>query len=127
MQEKWAKTMSKLTSDHLPYSDMWMWQPLPVLSTKGLGITVDRRPCFSATDLSMNMKKACRSAVTIASSSAISGHTPQTRNKSNQKKKPKSEKGFKRRIRAVQKDADKAERGAGRPKNTKTTCVPVSA
>ena len=38
------------------HSEMWQWQPLPVRPGKGLGMKVARRPCFSATDLTMNLK-----------------------------------------------------------------------
>ncbi len=44
------------------------WQPLPVRWAKGLGMKVARRPCCSAIVLTMNLKKAWRSAVIRASS-----------------------------------------------------------
>jgi hypothetical protein len=44
------------------------WQPLPVSPANGFGMKVARSPCFSATDLTMNLKNECRSAVISASS-----------------------------------------------------------
>jgi hypothetical protein len=47
-----------------------VWQPLPVSPSTGLGMKVARKPCFSATDLTMNLKKLCLSAVASASSNS---------------------------------------------------------
>ena len=51
----------------LSQSDTWAWQPLPVSVRNGFGMKVARRPCFSASAFTMNLKKAWRSAVTSAS------------------------------------------------------------
>ena len=45
------------------HSDTCAWQPLPVRFANGFGMKVARRPCFSAIDLTMNLKNACLSAV----------------------------------------------------------------
>ena len=50
------------------HSDRCAWQPLPVRCGNGLGMKVARSPCFSAIDLTMYLKKACRSAVFSAES-----------------------------------------------------------
>ncbi len=47
----------------LSHTEMWAWQPLPVRPWNGFGMKVARRPCFSAIDLTMNLKKECLSAV----------------------------------------------------------------
>ena len=57
-----SKNMFVLPS--LSQTEMWAWQPLPVRPGKGFGMNVARRPCFSAIDLTMNLKNECRSAVT---------------------------------------------------------------
>ena len=42
----------------LPFhSETWAWQPLPVRSTNGFGMKVARKPCFSAIDFAMYLKK----------------------------------------------------------------------
>jgi hypothetical protein len=50
------------------HTETWQWQPLPVRPGNGFGMKVARRPCRSATDRTMNLKKACLSAVASASS-----------------------------------------------------------
>ena len=40
----------------LSHTEMCAWQPFPVRGVKGLGMKVARRPCFSAIDLTMNLK-----------------------------------------------------------------------
>src|ERR1700678_2029415 len=50
------------------HNETCMWHPLPVRFENGFGMNVARKPCFSATDFTMNLKNACRSAVSSASS-----------------------------------------------------------
>ena len=39
------------------HTETCTWQPLPVRFGNGFGMKVARRPCFSAIDLTMNLKK----------------------------------------------------------------------
>jgi hypothetical protein len=55
-----AKRVSPVSVDQ---AEMWAWQPEPVRSRNGLGMKVARRPCFSAMERTMYLKKAWRSAV----------------------------------------------------------------
>jgi len=46
------------------------WQPLPVRFRNGFGMKEARKPCFSAIDLTIYLKKAWRSAVVRQSSNS---------------------------------------------------------
>ena len=51
-----AASAKALVLPSMSQTEICAWQPFPVRSLKGLGMKVARSPCFSATDLTMNLK-----------------------------------------------------------------------